>query len=288
MVEGHRELFARLLEQLAITEGMPTPEDPDGGCSRADRTSDPTYAPYAELIARCGSNLAAVLRGETDAREVLLAPAAIELLGRLYTRPPTRSQFYNVLVADTVTALIAGSDPAKPLRVLEIGAGTGGTTSAVLPEAARRPDATTSSPTSRQAFLAHAREQFASLSMARDGGARHRARPGRAGIRGALLRRRRGRERHPRDRRPRHVARARPQAARARRRCSSCSRSRAAAIELDVDLRADRRLVALHRPRRATGSPDPRRRRVAGAVPPSAGFDRRRDDSHDTLPRASR
>ncbi len=37
VVEGHRELFARLLDQLASTEGMPTPEDPADGCPRADR-----------------------------------------------------------------------------------------------------------------------------------------------------------------------------------------------------------------------------------------------------------
>ena len=105
--------------------------DPEAALARlvADH---PEYALDAELITLCGRGLPAVLAGEADARELLLSGGALDLLTRFYAEAPT-ARFYNSLLADVVAAAVASADGDRPLRVIEVGAGTGGTTSYVLP-----------------------------------------------------------------------------------------------------------------------------------------------------------
>ncbi|WP_027133348.1 SDR family NAD(P)-dependent oxidoreductase [Geminicoccus roseus] len=85
----------------------------------------PAEGPEQDLLHRCGLALPAILRGEQDPLAVLFAdggPAAI------YREAPAY-RAGNQLVA---LAARFAAHPAGRLRVLEIGAGTGGTTAAVL------------------------------------------------------------------------------------------------------------------------------------------------------------
>jgi acyl transferase domain-containing protein/acyl carrier protein len=83
------------------------------------------------LLDRCGSRLAAVLQGRQDAVELLFPDGDLSLLTQLYQSSPGTKQINQQAQQVITTALASISD--RPLRILEIGAGTGGTTAAVLP-----------------------------------------------------------------------------------------------------------------------------------------------------------
>jgi acyl transferase domain-containing protein/acyl carrier protein len=91
----------------------------------------PTCAAEIALLARCGANLAATLQGRRTATELLFPDGDTTQLEAIYRDAPA-AQAFNALVADTVRALAVGGEQ-ETVRILEIGAGTGGTTAAVLP-----------------------------------------------------------------------------------------------------------------------------------------------------------
>lgn len=78
-----------------------------------------------ELLRRCGPRLADVVAGRADGRDVLFTPEGFAFLEEFYRQSPA-SAFYNALAANLVAEF-------APARVLEVGAGTGGTTSSILP-----------------------------------------------------------------------------------------------------------------------------------------------------------
>jgi len=92
----------------------------------------PPLPPSAELtlLTRCGENLAAVLRGEVDPLTLLFPRGDLSDLTQLY-ESSVGSQVMNSLVQRVVAAAIP--PPQRPIRILEIGAGTGGTTAHLLP-----------------------------------------------------------------------------------------------------------------------------------------------------------
>jgi len=84
------------------------------------------------LLERCGRNLAGVLKGTINPLEVLFPGGSLATLEKLYQDSPA-SQACNGLVQAAVTAVVEKLPKGRSLRVLEIGAGTGGTTTYVLP-----------------------------------------------------------------------------------------------------------------------------------------------------------
>ncbi|MDZ8033648.1 SDR family NAD(P)-dependent oxidoreductase [Nostoc sp. DedSLP04] len=85
------------------------------------------------LVQRCGENLCAVLRGAVEPTQVVFPTADIDSATQLYQDSPA-AQIYNTLVQQVVKIAIADAPPQRGIRILEIGAGTGGTTSYLLPE----------------------------------------------------------------------------------------------------------------------------------------------------------
>ena len=83
-----------------------------------------------EITAQCGRSLAKVLRGHSDGLEVLFPDGSAELSENLYQRSPAFVIFNTLIgkVFGAVKQAVAGA----PLRVLEIGAGTGSTTQSIL------------------------------------------------------------------------------------------------------------------------------------------------------------
>jgi acyl transferase domain-containing protein/NADPH:quinone reductase-like Zn-dependent oxidoreductase/SAM-dependent methyltransferase/acyl carrier protein len=80
----------------------------------------------------CGRHLAAVLRGDIDPLELLFSEID-SIAGRFYDATPI-SHFRNGAAQLLLRGALTGWPTGKPLRVLELGAGTGGTTAELLPE----------------------------------------------------------------------------------------------------------------------------------------------------------
>ena len=114
------------------------------------------------LLRRCGAALPEVLRGGTDGVDLLFTgtPNAVDL----YREAPGY-RAVNRIVADAVAAAAAGLPEDARLRVLEVGAGAGGTTQAVLPALpGGRVDYTYTDISA--AFLGEAEERFGSSEAA--------------------------------------------------------------------------------------------------------------------------
>ena len=118
----------------------------------------PTHRLDVELLARAGPRVADVLAGRADGRDVLFTDDGFEFLERFYRESPA-SAFYNAEVARIVGRLTASASTSRSLRVLEAGAGPGGTTSLVLPALAGRTSRYVFSDAS-SAFLDRARARF--------------------------------------------------------------------------------------------------------------------------------
>ena len=139
----HRRMLGRLLEIL-YEEGMlgradsawevlsPLQyDDPQKRCASL-LSQHPDCDAELTLLGRCGQHLAEVLRGECDPLQLLFPEGRLETAGKLYRDAPF-SRDCNVMMRATIAAALAGLPTGRRVRILEIGAGTGGTTAHVLP-----------------------------------------------------------------------------------------------------------------------------------------------------------
>ncbi|WPO70375.1 SDR family NAD(P)-dependent oxidoreductase [Streptomyces sp. KN37] len=112
---------------------------------------------------RCGLRFVQVLRGEEDPREILFGEADQHLLTQLYSNVP-HLRLQNGYAGQLVSAMVENWPDDRPLRVLEVGAGTGGMTSALLPTLP--PERTRYLFTDRSAgFLAKAKARFSAYDF---------------------------------------------------------------------------------------------------------------------------
>ena len=141
--DRNRRLLTRLLEMLA-EENILHGGDDCWQVVQSSRSVDPRRqvqqlaAEHPEataeltLLDRCGSELARVLRGQCDPLELLAPDGDLSLLERLYQDSPG-AKAMNRLLRDAVQSALQEFPASRPLRVLELGAGTGGATSILLP-----------------------------------------------------------------------------------------------------------------------------------------------------------
>jgi acyl transferase domain-containing protein/acyl carrier protein len=138
----YERLLGRLLEILA--EDGHLARERDGwrvlgapGLRQAEETIAAVLAragaraPELAVIKRCGDTLADALRGQADPLDLLFPGGDVETTARIYNDTPAARTF-NTLCAEAVRAELGRVAPGQPLRILEIGAGTGGTTTFVL------------------------------------------------------------------------------------------------------------------------------------------------------------
>jgi acyl transferase domain-containing protein/NADPH:quinone reductase-like Zn-dependent oxidoreductase/short-subunit dehydrogenase len=85
-----------------------------------------------ELTARCGREFAAALTGKADPLALLFPGGSLDLAERLYRELP-EGQVFNALAGHAVADAVRQLPADRPLRVIELGAGTGGVTTFVLP-----------------------------------------------------------------------------------------------------------------------------------------------------------
>jgi SAM-dependent methyltransferase len=92
----------------------------------------PAFEAELTLLHRCGEQLAEILRGECDPLQLLFPNGDLTSAENLYQKSPA-SYVFNRLVQKAVSVAIERLPKGRTVRILEIGAGTGGTTSYVLP-----------------------------------------------------------------------------------------------------------------------------------------------------------
>jgi amino acid adenylation domain-containing protein len=139
----HRDLFARLFEILGEAGVLrpcgeewevaaPGPPEAPGDLLAELAERCPDAGAELRLLARCHQLYAGILRGETDPLEVLFPEGDLSLATALYQDAPG-ARAMNSLVRQAVAGVVESLPRHRGLRVLEVGAGTGGTTAYVLP-----------------------------------------------------------------------------------------------------------------------------------------------------------
>jgi len=165
----HRQLLKRFLDILAEDGVLESAGDgwkvlsafTGGDPSLRGREildSGTSGAAELDLIVRCGGRLAEALRGVADPLDLLYRGDAFASVVRLYSESAT-ARVFNGLVKEAVTEVLRDWPPGRRLRVLEIGAGTGGTTQYVLEALAGR-DVSYLFTDISPAFVQAARERF--------------------------------------------------------------------------------------------------------------------------------
>ena len=99
---------------------------------RAITETHPGHLPDAQLSAATSAELGPILRGEKDAVQVLFAGSGADLLEQFYGDGPASSG-YLASIAAAVAEAARALPEGRGLRILEIGGGTAGLASQVLP-----------------------------------------------------------------------------------------------------------------------------------------------------------
>lgn len=87
----------------------------------------PATAPFLDLLERTTAALPEVLRGRCEGNSVLFPEGRLDLVGAIY-KGNHLADYFNRLMASAVAAAVRNriDNDARPLHILEIGAGTGG------------------------------------------------------------------------------------------------------------------------------------------------------------------
>src|SRR5690606_37449803 len=124
VVETYRPLFARLVD-IVRRAGVIEDHDPTDALIAAC----PSAEAELRLLDRCAEALPDVVRGRRDPLEVLFPSDDSTSAAHLYGE--ARAAVVMTRLLEQLVHLLA-REAAVPLRLLEIGAGTGGTTAAIL------------------------------------------------------------------------------------------------------------------------------------------------------------
>jgi NAD(P)-dependent dehydrogenase (short-subunit alcohol dehydrogenase family)/SAM-dependent methyltransferase/acyl carrier protein len=138
-----RRLLSRILAWLAedgllaaagagtwSVERAPSAADPERLLERL-REAFPACAAELEVLGRTGPGAGAALRGAADPLELLFPGGSLGAAERLYGASPS-ARAYGALTARAVAQAVESAPPDRRLRLVEVGAGTGGTTAHIL------------------------------------------------------------------------------------------------------------------------------------------------------------
>lgn len=142
VIPSYQRLLARLLEMLCEA-GLLQREGTSWRVVHVPATVDyPAHLetleqkygqrPELALLARCGEKLSEVLRGVQDPLELLFPNGDMGLANQLYRESPWATVM-NGLLQRAMAEIVARLPSERGLRILEVGAGTGGSTRGLLP-----------------------------------------------------------------------------------------------------------------------------------------------------------
>ena len=121
----HKLLYAWCAKQLQASSDL-TVQPSDAIAAH------PALRSEVPLAVRCGSRFGDALCGAVAYQELLFPGGSMEAVLPVYEDAPV-SAFYNECVVAAVKSIIAVLPPQRSIVSLEIGAGSGGTASSVLP-----------------------------------------------------------------------------------------------------------------------------------------------------------
>lgn len=138
----HRRLLHRLL-QILEEEGMLASSDSGFTVREGQLPFTEISAPddallqagidaELSLLRRCGEQLGNVLVGKVDPLELIFPDGSLHDAVEVYTNSAFAG-LGNAVAESTVQEIVASLDEGQTLRILELGAGTGGTTKGLLP-----------------------------------------------------------------------------------------------------------------------------------------------------------
>jgi acyl transferase domain-containing protein/tryptophanase/acyl carrier protein len=134
--------------------------------------TNPTMQAQVSLLEVCLKALPGVLGGKQRPTEVLFPNSSMHLVEGIY-RGNARADYFNEVLGETLIACIEcqlRANKDSQIRILEVGAGTGGTTAKLLPMLRRFPIAEYCYTDVSKVFLMHAEKnykpQFSTLSTA--------------------------------------------------------------------------------------------------------------------------
>lgn len=175
IVAAHAALFEVVLD-IAVASRLLTVDGPDlvapeavGEIAGRDLAAEserltaehPEMAAHLRLLDACLSEFPRMLRGQVKPLSVLFPGWSMDLVEGVYRGDPVADRLNDIVAAATAVR-VAARGGTQPLRIIELGAGTGGTTVPVLralaPYAGRFSYAYTDVSAS---FLRHARNRFA-------------------------------------------------------------------------------------------------------------------------------
>jgi len=132
--------------------------------AKQDSFANADLSAAIELVEACLRALPDILSGRTRATDILFPDSSMRRVEGIY-RNNAVADYFNRILAESLVAAIEirlQKDPGAQLRILEIGAGAGGTTATILPLLApyRQHIAEYAYTDLSKAFLFHAEEQF--------------------------------------------------------------------------------------------------------------------------------
>ena len=143
IVPSHRRLFKRMLEIIA-SEGIVRSDQQEWQVLQTLAPVNPSekiptqIGQYPDAVAeltllkRCGSQLSEVLRGTLAPVQLVFPSGDLTTATQLYQDTPT-AKVMNTIVQQAIAKAIEKVPQQRGIRLLEIGAGTRGTTSYILP-----------------------------------------------------------------------------------------------------------------------------------------------------------
>jgi acyl transferase domain-containing protein/SAM-dependent methyltransferase/acyl carrier protein len=126
--------YEALLARLADIAGRIKSNGSSSEMRRRLQEEFPELDPEMDLLARCADALPDVLAGRADPLEVIFTPgrAGPGPADRVYRESPF-ARYWNEVVRRAVVQAVGETRSGSRIRILEVGAGTGGTTAALLP-----------------------------------------------------------------------------------------------------------------------------------------------------------
>ena len=143
IVPSQQRLFIRLLQILAEVGILESRQEQwevqktlekvnPSQTSQSLLSQYPEEAATLELLERCASQLSGVLTGKIDPVQLVFPQGDLTTATQLYEKS-TVTKVMNTIVQKSITKAIEKLPANRGIKLLEIGAGTGGTTSSILP-----------------------------------------------------------------------------------------------------------------------------------------------------------